>query len=316
LDVSVLTIGTWAMGGMGYGDVNEKDCIDAIHAMVENGVNHIDTAWIYGLGRADEVVGKALKGLDRSKIYITSKVGFHNPADGKGPNYPDIRPEWIRECFEKSLVNLGTDYVDEFLVHFPDHSVDFKDVADCLHEYQKQGKIRHLGVSNFAVADIEEMAQYMEVTANQTKLNMIERDEVSNMEWCRDHNIGIMTHSSLCQGLLTGAIREIPHYAEDDVRSMYGNNFKEPMFSQIQDLLKVMDEVAANHNATDAQVAINWNVQKDYVTTSLVGVRNVNEALENCKATEWELSDDEMKLLDDAIENCIKEKAVTILGEK
>ena len=125
VDVSTMTIGTWAMGGLGYGSVERKDCIEAVHAMIDQGVNHIDTAWVYGLGESDKVVGEAIKGM-RDKVLITTKCGFRNPESGTGPNYPDCSPEWMTWCFEESLRNLGTDYVDFFLIHVPDENVPFE----------------------------------------------------------------------------------------------------------------------------------------------------------------------------------------------
>lgn len=306
MDLSVLTIGTWAMGGLGYGAVEEKECIEAIHAMIDQGVNHIDTAWIYGLGHSDEVVGKAIKGL-RDKVYITTKAGFRNPADGQGPNFPDCSPAWLRECLDKSLVQMGVDYFDEFLVHFPDRGVAFAEIADCVNSFIKEGKVRYVGVSNFQITDMEEMSQYMSITANQVGYSMIGRGEEEGMRWAKEHGIGVMTHSSLGSGLLTGAIRTMPDLPDNDVRKMYSNNFTEPRFSQIMKLLETLDKVAESRSVPVAQVAINWNVRKDFVTTSLVGVRNVKEALENCKAVDWELTDDEMKLIDDAIVECLGE---------
>ena len=267
LNVSAITIGTWAMGGMGYGGVTEKDCIDAICTMMDQGVNHIDTAWIYGLGHSDEVVGKAIRGK-RDKVYITTKAGFHPPAGGKGPNYPDCSPAWITECFESSLRALGTDYVDEFLIHVPDGNVPFEETAECVNRWIRDGKVRYAGVSNFGVDDMKEMGQYIDITAIQSGYSMVERGAESSLVWCRDHGIGVMTHSSLASGLLTGVIRSLPELAEDDIRRLYQYpHFQEPMFSKVLELLKTLDEIAEERSVPLAQIALNWNTQKDFVTT-------------------------------------------------
>lgn len=305
LDVSTLTIGTWAMGGLGYGSVERKDCIAAIHAMIDQGINHVDTAWIYGLGEADKVVGEALKGK-RDKVFITSKAGFHNPPSGTGPNYPDCSPEWITQCFEESLRYLGTDYVDCFLVHVPDANVPFEDTVACLKKWQDEGKVRFLGVSNFGIAEMEAIGKYMDVTTNQSNYSMVVRGEEESMKWAKAHDIGVMTHSSLASGLLTGAIREMPNLPDDDIRKLYQYpHFQEPLFSKVMELVKELDKIAESRNVPVAQIALNWNTQKDFVSTSLVGVRNVNEALENCKSTEWELTAQEMQTIDAAIERIL-----------
>lgn len=305
LDVSTLTIGTWAMGGLGYGSVEKKECVEAIHAMIDEGVNHIDTAWIYGLGASDKVVGEALKGK-RDKVLITTKCGFRNPADGTGPNFPDCSPEWITQCFEDSLRNLGTDYVDYFLIHVPDANVPFEETAKCIMKWKDQGKVRFLGVSNFSISDMEKMAKYIDITAVQSGYSMVVRGEEDNMIWSKEHDIGVMTHSSLASGLLAGGIRELPNLPEDDIRRLYQYpHFQEPRFSQVMELLKTLDQIAKERNVPVAQVSINWNIQKEFVTTSLVGVRNVKEAIENCRSMEWSLTKEEMARIDKAIENTV-----------
>lgn len=301
LHISEITIGTWAMGGLGYGSIERQDCIDAIQAMIESGVNHIDTAWIYGLGHSDEVVGEAIKGI-RDKVYITTKAGFRNPADPTKPNFPDCSPEWLNECLEKSLKALGTDYVDEFLIHVPDRTVPFEKQAECINKWIKEGKVRYAGVSNFGIEDMEEMSKYLDITTNQIGYNMVDRSQEKVLKWCQEHEIGTMTHSSLASGLLTGAIRTLPNLPADDVRNLYQYpHFKEPMFSNVMKVVDVLDTIAKEHNVPIAQVSLNWSTQKDFITTALCGVRNVNEALENCKFTEWSLSNKEIKIIDDAI---------------
>lgn len=305
VDVSTMTIGTWAMGGLGYGSVERGDCIEAVRAMIGQGVNHIDTAWVYGLGESDKVLGEAIKGM-RDKVLITTKCGFRNPADGSGPNYPDCSPEWMSRCFEESLRNLGTDYVDFFLIHVPDTNVPFEVTAECVNKWQREGKVRYLGVSNFGIPEMEKMGQYIDITAVQSGYSMVVRGEEENMIWAKEHNIGVMTHSSLASGLLAGAIRKLPELPDDDIRKLYQYpHFQEPRFSQVMELLKTLDKIAEERNVPVAQVALNWNTQKDFVTTSLCGVRNVKEALENCRSTEWELTAGEMEMIDKAIDETV-----------
>jgi len=305
MEVSTLTIGTWAMGGLGYGSVEKNECIDAVHTMIDQGVNHIDTAWVYGLGAADKVVGEAIKGL-RDKVMITTKCGFRNPENGTGPNYPDCSPQWFTKCFEESLRNLGTDYVDFFLVHVPDEKVPFEKTAECILKWQEQGKIRFLGVSNFGIEHMNEMGKFIDITAVQSGYSMIAREEEDNMIWAKEKDIGVMTHSSLASGLLTGAIRKMPDLPEDDIRKLYRYpHFMEPKFSQTMVLLGVLDEIAAKHHVPVAQVSLNWNAQKEFVSTSLVGVRNVKEAVENCESTKWSLTQEDMKIIDKAIQETV-----------
>lgn len=306
IKLSTVTIGTWAMGATDYGTTQREDAIAAVGEMLNQGVNHIDTAWIYGCGGSDKIVGDALKqlGVARDRIYITTKCGFRNNQDPSQPNFPDCSPEWITKCFEESLVNLGTDYVDFFLIHVPDKNVPFTETAAVVNKWIKEGKVRYAGVSNFGVTDIEEMSKYLDITANQSGLSMLNRGEQTNMEWCRDHGIGVMTHSSLAQGMLTGVIKEFPRYDAGDVRMKYGSIWytNKAVFDAVQtDLLDVLRQMSAEIGKPVAQISLNWNTQKDFVTTSLCGVRNVHEAKENCAAANWELTSDEMEAIDAAI---------------
>ena len=154
VDLSVLGVGTWALGNFGYGTVTEKDSINAIHAMFEHGVNLIDTAPVYGEGCSEEVVGKALKGCDRTRLLISSKFGIGNTT-AKQMRYPSKEPlrdgsypNVLFEC-EQSLRRLGTDYIDFYFVHWPDYDTPLAETMEALNTLKAQGKIRFIGLSNF-----------------------------------------------------------------------------------------------------------------------------------------------------------------------
>ena len=183
-------------------------------------------------------------------------------------------------------------------------NVPFEETADCVNKWVKDGKVRYVGVSNFGTDVTKEMGKYLDITVNQCGYSMVNRAEEENMKWAMENGIGIETHSSLANGILTGAIREVPTYPEDDIRNLYPYpHLKEPMFSKCMKLLETLDKLSAERNVPIAQIALNWSTQKDYVTSALCGVRNVKEATENCKCTEWELTKEEMAMLDKAIED-------------
>ena len=300
MNVSALTVGTWAIGGANWGEVHKSDSIRAIHAMLDHGVNSIDTAPGYNFGESERVVGEALKGR-RDKVYITTKTGVYN--DEKEGFVKDCRKETVFRLCEESLKNLQTDYIDLMVIHWPDiqHNTPFEETMDALNTLKKEGKIRYIGVSNFDQAQIEEVKKYGEISAFQPPYSMVNRSQEELMKWTCADGIANMTYGSLGAGILTGAIRELPNFAPDDMRLVFYDFFKEPKFSKVMQLLNVLDEIAAAHNAPVAQVAVNWNDRKEFVHTSLCGVRNEEEAVENCSGFEWELSDDEMKQIDNAI---------------
>ncbi|MBU9735648.1 aldo/keto reductase [Diplocloster agilis] len=298
LDVSVLTTGTWAIGGANWGEVNEVDSIAAIQEMAAQGVNLIDTAPGYNAGHSERVVGEAVRSI-RDKVYLTTKTALYTGPDGsyiKDGRAANI----LRQC-EESLKNLGTDYIDIYLIHWPDPKVEIGESMGAMVKLLDQGKIRHIGVSNFSEAQILEAEKYGPVEVIQPPFSMVNRVETDLMNWCARREIGIMTYGSLGAGILTGAIRAMPDFPPEDTRRTFYPYFEEPMFTQIMELLKTLDIVAGNHHAPVAQVALNWSIQKEYVHTAIVGVRNEKEAAENCRGMDWELSPEEIAMIDAAI---------------
>ena len=300
MKVSELTIGTWAIGGAFWGDVDKKDCIKAIHAMLDHGVNMVDTAPGYNFGESERVVVEALQGK-REQVYITTKTALYNDKE-KG-YVKDGRRETIVRLCEESLQNLRTDYIDLLVIHWPDtdHNAPIEETMDALNMLKKAGKIRYIGVSNFNQEQIEEAQKYGEIAALQPPYSMVNRSQEELMKWTHANGIANMTYGSLGAGILTGAIRELPKFEENDSRLTFYDFFVEPKFSKVMRLLHVLDAIAAVHQAPVAQVAINWNSQKEFVNTSLCGIRNEQEALENCSGFEWSLTEGEIKMIDMAI---------------
>ena len=301
VEVSALTVGTWAIGGANWGDVNRNDSIKAIHAMLDNGVNSIDTAPAYNFGESEKVVGEAIQGR-RDKIFLTTKTAVYNSKEQAFVK--DGRRETVLRMCEDSLKNLRTDYIDLMVIHWPDieHNAPLSETMGALEELKQAGKIRFVGVSNFDQTLIEEARKYGDIAALQPPYSMVNRSAEELMKWTASQGMANMTYGSLGAGILTGAIRTLPNFAPDDMRVVFYDFFKEPKFSKVMKLLTVLDEIAAAHNAPVAQVAVNWNAQKDFVSTSLCGVRKVEEANENCRGFEWSLTADEMETIDKAID--------------
>ena len=274
--------------------------------MLDRGVNIIDTAPAYGLGHSEEVVGKAIKGLDRSKIFVSTKFGV-NMVTLRARRDPehyigrDARFEnALYEC-EASLRRLDTDYIDFYFVHWPDPTVPMEETMTALNYLKDKGYIRYISVSNFSKEQIQEAQKYGRIDAVQPPYSMVNEREKDLMIWCEENGIGSFTYGSLGSGILTGAIREIPNLPEDDYRLAFYDFYKEPKFSKCMELLKTMDKMSAEIGKPLAQIAINWSTQKDYVGTALCGVRNPKEAEENCATFDWELTDEQMKVLDDKL---------------
>lgn len=297
VSVSALAVGTWAIGGQKYGQVNREDSIRAIRTMIDHGVNLVDTAPCYGNGASEKIVGEALKGIPRDKILISTKFGLITDVYSgdyvKHASYKSV----MREV-ESSLMNLETDYLDFYYVHWPDVLTPIDETMAALNTLKKQGKIRFIGVSNFSCEQIEAAEQYAQIDVQQPPYSMVNQKFTDLMKWGYEKGIDSMTYGSLGSGILTGAIRTLPEFEPGDMRLTFYDFFAEPVFSKIMEFLKTMDEIAAAHGVPAAQVALNWSTQKDFVGTALCGVRNEREALENCSAFEWSLSEDEITALD------------------
>lgn len=300
IDISALAVGTWAIGGQQWGDVNEKDSIDAIRAMIDGGVNLVDTAPIYGNGHSEEVVGKALENGYREKVFLATKFSISNDENGSVINNGSYENA-IWEC-EQSLKRLNTDHIDIYIMHWPDPATPVEVTMRALVDLKKSGKIRFIGVSNFDRNLIEEAQKVVRIDFLQPPYSMVEESQKELLAWCETQGIGTMTYGSLGAGILTGAIRELPDWDENDFRYTFYDYFKNPKFSKIMELLKVMDKIAQVRNKPLAQIAINWSTQKSYVSTAICGVRDPQQAYENCATFDWELTGEEMELIDSEIE--------------
>jgi aryl-alcohol dehydrogenase-like predicted oxidoreductase len=300
LSISETAVGTWGAGGSGWGGSDKGACIAAIRAMIELGVNLIDTAPVYGMGYAEEVVGEAVKGR-RQDLVISTKCGLRIDAKPGEEMKCAARSEVVKGC-EASLRRLGTDYIDILFVHWPDKNTPIEETMTAMNALKEQGKIRHIGLSNFSIAQTEEALKYSAVEVIQPPYSLVDQSARDVMLWCRERRIASMTYASLGAGILGGKIRSLTDFGKGDVRGGFYDYFREPKFSKVMELLKVMDGIAAKRKVPLSQIAINWVAQKDYVLTALVGVRTGEHARENCGAADWRLDADETALLDAEVE--------------
>ena len=292
LKVSQATIGTWAIGGAGWGDVNKKESMEAIETMIERGVNLIDTAPFYGLGESEKIVGEVSRDK-RDDIVLLTKAGTGWDEKGvpfKRSDYKSI----LKDC-EESLQRLKTDYIDLYLIHWPDEVTPIEEMMDAMNKLKQDGKIRFIGASNFSKEEVLESEKYVSFDVLQHPYSMVAQDFRELLTWAHKNNIGTMSYGSLGAGILTGSIREMPKFSEDDMRLNFYDYFKEPKFSKVMQLVKRLDVYAEKYNVPVSQVTINWNTQSGFLDTILMGVRNKKEAEENCAAFEWKLEQEDVE---------------------
>ena len=272
--------------------MNKKESMEAIETMIERGVNLIDTAPFYGLGESEKIVGEVIRDK-RDDIVLLTKAGTGWDEKGvpfKRSDYKSI----LKDC-EESLQRLKTDYIDLYLIHWPDEVTPIEEMMDAMNKLKQDGKIRFIGASNFSKEEVLESEKYVSFDVLQHPYSMVAQDFRELLTWAHKNNIGTMSYGSLGAGILTGSIREMPKFSEDDMRLNFYDYFKEPKFSKVMQLVKRLDVYAEKYNVPVSQVTINWNTQSGFLDTILMGVRNKKEAEENCAAFEWKLEQEDVE---------------------
>ncbi len=303
LNVSAATVGTWAIGGAGWGDVNKDDSIKAIHAMLDQGVNIIDTAPFYGCGNSEIIVGEAVK-QKRNEVLLVTKGGVLWDEQGNPSQKADY--ETIVSGCEDSLKRMDTDYIDLFLIHWPDGVTPMSEIMRAIEDLRKAGKIRYAGASNFTKEQILECQEYGSFEVLQQPYSMVQRSFGPLLKWAHNEGIGTMSYGSLGAGILTGTIRKIPKFEQGDMRANFYTFFKEPEFSRIMRLIERLDKIAKKYDAPVAQVTINWNTQSGFLDSILMGVRNEDEAKVNCAAFNWELEQGDVDYVSSSIDELLE----------
>lgn len=296
LRVSKLCLGTWGIGGAGWDSYSDESRMDAIKAALECGINFIDTAPAYNAGKAECYVGETLSKLKkRREVVISTKCG-NKFVDGKYLRCGS-KESILKQC-DESLKNLKTDYIDIYLVHWPDPDVELEETIDAVSTLKKEGKILHAGVSNFSKEQIEEAQKYCKIEAFQPQYSLADRKDEKLIRWAYEQGLGIMTYGTLGGGILTGNYRKLRTFEQTDSRNRFYPYFKEPFFSKAMELLTIMDQIAEERNVSLAQIAEKWVIQKRFVSSCIIGAQSRAKVEENCRNLQWELTDNEIRRLE------------------
>lgn len=296
LRVSKLCLGTWGIGGAGWDSYSDESRMDAIKAALECGINFIDTAPAYNAGKAECYVGETLSKLKKRKeVVISTKCG-NKFVDGKYLRCGS-KESILKQC-DESLKNLKTDYIDIYLVHWPDPDVELEETIDAVSTLKKEGKILHAGVSNFSKEQIEEAQKYCKIEAFQPQYSLADRKDEKLIRWAYEQGLGIMTYGTLGGGILTGNYRKLRTFEQTDSRNRFYPYFKEPLFSKAMELLTIMDQIAEERNVSLAQIAEKWVIQKRFVSSCIIGAQSRARVEENCRNLQWELTDNEIRRLE------------------
>jgi aryl-alcohol dehydrogenase-like predicted oxidoreductase len=289
LEVSRVALGTWAIGGWMWGGTDEAQSIATIRAALDHGINLIDTAPVYGFGRSEEIVGKAIaEGGLRAKALIASKAGL---AWKDGRVFRDASRARILQEIEDSLRRLRTDHIDIYQVHWPDPAVAIEETADAMLTLLRQGKIGAIGVSNFSVSQMERFRRVAPLHVLQPPYNMFERTiEAELLPYCGAHQIATLGYGALCRGLLSGRMGPDTVFEGDDLRRS-DPKFVAPRFAQYLAAVHRLDRFAQERFGKRViALAVRWMLDQG-VTTALWGARRPGQLQAVDEIAGWRIDD-------------------------
>ncbi len=295
LHLTTVGFGTYALGGgewqWGWGPQDDEDSVAAIRRAFDLGVNWIDTAPAYGLGRAEEIVGRAIAGR-RDELVVATKCGL--AWDEGSPNvYGRLKADSVRRELDASLRRLRVDHIDLYQIHWPNPDEDVEEAWGAIAEAVRAGKVRYAGVSNFCVAQLQRAQAIHPVASLQPPYSMLERGiEGELLDYCAASQIGVVVYSPMQTGLLTGAFsrERVAALPDSDFRKRHDPHFQEPALSANLELVEGLRPIAARNGRSVAQLAIAWVLRRPEVTAAIVGARRPSQIEETVAAGDWELS--------------------------
>lgn len=291
LQVSQISLGTWALGSDFYGEVDLKIAIDTLHAAVDCGINLVDTAPNYG--NSEEVLGKALVGI-RDKVVLATKCGCLKYPGG---SYKLLTPVSMRLQLEDSLRRLNTDYIDLYQIHYPDKNSSMEVAYETMNQFVAEGKIRAWGVCNHNVAETLQASDAGAVSV-QTQFSLTKRAVARDiLPVAKANDMGVIAYGTLIGGLLSGKYTGPKSIGTTDRRPMFYSEFKPENWPKSEKLIAAVREVAEARGVSMPSVAINWALSSPYVSTALVGAKSPEQAAANAEAVSFSLTEEEIAKL-------------------
>ena len=288
--------GAWAVGGgnwaMSWGPQDDSASIAAMHKAFDLGVNWIDTAAIYGLGHSEEIVGKAVKESSFKPFVFTKSGMVWNEKQEIKHTLLEIRRE-----VEDSLRRLQLEVIDLYQIHWPVEDKDIEEGWNTMAELQREGKVRHIGVSNFSIAQMERCVPIAHITSLQPPYSMINRAvEAEILPFCVEHNIGVINYSPMHSGLLTGAMTKerVANLPPDDFRRKV-KNYQEPLLSRNLTIADFLKQIGTRHGVSAGVVAIAWTLCNPAITAAIVGGRSPEQVEGVWPVAKFRLSKDEFE---------------------
>jgi aryl-alcohol dehydrogenase-like predicted oxidoreductase len=295
-----LGFGTNAVGGHNlFPNLSEEAGMESVRAALNSGITLLDTAYAYGLGRSEELIGQVIKDYDRSKITIATKGA--QIVDNAGNSAISNDPKDLKQFVKDSLQRLQTDYLDIFYIHFPDDQTPKDEAVAALNELKQQGLIRAIGVSNFSLTQLKEANKNHQVDVVEDQYSLVHRQpEKELFPYLRQEHISFVPFFPLASGLLTGKYDGTPvDFPDGDLRKA-DPNFSGSRFRAITEAAQSLQPIADNHDATIAQIVLAWYIKNPDITVVIPGAKNPKQVQSNAKAMNIVLSDEEYNRIDNA----------------
>ena len=302
LKITPIGYGAWAIGGgnweFAWGAQDDEESIKTIERALDAGINWIDTAAVYGLGHSEEVVAKALKRSGK-KPYVFTKCSMRWDKDRQ--IFRSLKAKSLEEELEGSLRRLGVETIDLYQIHWPNPEEEIEEGWETLARFQKEGKVRYIGVSNFNVEQMKRAQKIAPITSLQPPYSMLRRAiETEILPYCEANNIGVINYSPMVSGLLTGKMtaERVANMPADDWRRR-NVNFQEPQFSKNMKLVELLRKIGRSHGVEPGVVAIAWTLRKPEVTAAIVGARRPDQVDGVLPAATFRLSEAEIARIEE-----------------
>ncbi|MDZ4847716.1 MAG: aldo/keto reductase [Pirellulaceae bacterium] len=307
--VSPVSLGCWPISGISSLDVDDSDSEATIHAAIESGINHFDTAYSYGYdGRSDRVLSRALNG-HFDQVVIGSKVGTHYAADRS--RVMDASPIRIRQQTDEIRQRLGLDRIDLLYLHSPDGVTPIEKSAETLAEMVELGRVRYVGLSNATLEETVRFSKVIRPIVLQPPFNMLQPDGMTSLDgYLKEQVCGVACYWPLMKGLLAGALKRDHVFEPGDKRLTYPI-FQGAAWQRAQDLLDILRKIAADRGWSVARLVVHWTMQQPKITTVLCGAKRPNQIIESAQAMVGNLDDEAMIAINQAISTLTRSTTLT-----
>jgi aryl-alcohol dehydrogenase-like predicted oxidoreductase len=299
LELSVIGLGTWVFGGR-WGGADDAASLAACHAALDAGVNWMDTADVYGQGRAERIVGRAVRER-RDEVIVATKGGVAWTLGDDGLQiWREASADYLRMAVDRSLSALGLDVIDLYQVHWPVAGVAAEETMGAMADLKAAGKIRAIGVSNYDLPQLRAAGAAGELDAFQVGYHLMRREiEAGELAWCAEHDVGVLAYGPLAHGLLTGKMDEATTFPPSDWRAQ-SELFADEAFPERVAAVRELEEVAREAGRADgvAELAVAWVLRRPEVTAAIVGARDADQARRNARLAARPLGEDEERAVE------------------